>query len=260
MSNFIDSIKREFTTRTWVLMVIAIAINIAIGQIVVILKLPIYLDSIGTVLVGALVGPWAGMLTGALANIIWGISGLYPEAIAFFYVAAVIGLIAGIVGKMGLFEKVSSHWLSTLIGGLFFFTLTLFIIELINLEISPDGYPMLPNAIDVVKQYLTVFVITTILGLVIGYFFMAKAAFAGLSGLITGVIAAIISAPTAAIVFGGVTGAGTDLLVAAFRASGAGVIQSTFAQGAVSDPLDKMISFLIVWAIIQALPRRYKAR
>ncbi len=260
MSSFFDSIKREFTTRTWVLMVIAISINIAVGQIIVILKLPIYLDSIGTVLVGALVGPWAGMLTGALANIIWGVSGLYPEAIAFFYVAAVIGLIAGIVGNMGLFEKTSPRWLSALIGGLFFFALTLFVIELINLELSPDGYPMLPNAIDVVQQYLAVFVITTILGLAIGYFFMAQAAYAGLSGLITGVIAAIISAPTAAVVFGGVTGAGTDLLVAAFRASGAGVIQSTFAQGAVSDPLDKMISFLIVWAIIQALPRRYKAR
>ncbi len=259
MSSFIDSIRREFTTRTWVLMVIAIAINIAVGQIIVILKLPIYLDSIGTVLVGAIVGPWAGMLTGALANIIWGVSGLYPEAIAFFYVAAVIGLLAGIAGKLGLFEKESPRWLSTLIGGLFFFTLTLFIIELINLEISPDGYPLIPNAIDVVRQYLTVFVLTTVLGLVIGYFFMANAAYAGLSGLITGVIAAIISAPTAAIVFGGVTGAGTDLLVAAFRASGAGVIQSTFAQGAVSDPLDKMISFLIVWAIIQSLPRRYKA-
>jgi len=37
-------------------------------------------------------------------------------------------------------------------------------------------------------------------------------------------------------------------------------MQSTFAQGAVSDPLDKMISFLIVWAIIQALPMRYKTR
>jgi energy-coupling factor transport system substrate-specific component len=96
--------------------------------------------------------------------------------------------------------------------------------------------------------------------MVIGYFFMANAAYAGLAGLITGIIAAIISAPTAAVVFGGVTGAGTDLVVAAFRASGAGVLQATFAQGAVSDPLDKMISFLIVWAIIQALPKRYKAR
>ena len=69
----LDKIKNNFNTQTWVLIPIAIAINIAIGQIVVLLKLPVYLDSIGTVLVAALCGPWAGALTGALSNIIWGI-------------------------------------------------------------------------------------------------------------------------------------------------------------------------------------------
>ena len=42
---------------TWVLIPVAIAINIAIGQIVVLLKLPVFLDSIGTVLVAALSVP-----------------------------------------------------------------------------------------------------------------------------------------------------------------------------------------------------------
>ncbi|MEN9564501.1 MAG: hypothetical protein RIR73_2745, partial [Chloroflexota bacterium] len=51
-----ESIKKEFTTRTLVLIPIAIAINIAIGELVVRLKLPVYLDSIGTVLVGAIAG------------------------------------------------------------------------------------------------------------------------------------------------------------------------------------------------------------
>ena len=37
------------------------------------LRLPIYLDSIGTVLVGVLAGPWAGALTGLLSNLIWSI-------------------------------------------------------------------------------------------------------------------------------------------------------------------------------------------
>ena len=37
-------------------MSVAIAINIAVGSIIVALRLPIYLDSIGTVLVGALAG------------------------------------------------------------------------------------------------------------------------------------------------------------------------------------------------------------
>ncbi len=183
--------KRSFNTLTLALIPVAIAINIAIGQIVVLLKLPIYLDSIGTVLVGMLAGPLAGLLTGALSNLIWGLSGLNPTYTPFFYVAAVIGLLAGIFTQIGWAKKI---WMW------------------------------------------------------------------GLGGLITGVVAAIISAPTSAIVFGGVTGAGTDLIVAALRASGAGIMQATFGQGIVSDPLDKLATFLVVFLIVLALPLRLRLR
>jgi energy-coupling factor transport system substrate-specific component len=183
--------QRSFNTLTLALIPVAIAINIAIGQIIVLLKLPIYLDSIGTVLVGLLAGPIAGLITGGLTNIIWGVSGLNPTYTPFFYVAAVIGLMAGIFARMG--------WARTLWMW-------------------------------------------------------------ALGGLITGVVAAIISAPTSAIVFGGVTGAGTDLIVAALRASGAGIMQATFGQGIVSDPLDKLATFVIVWLIVKALPLRLQVR
>jgi energy-coupling factor transport system substrate-specific component len=73
-------------------------------------------------------------------------------------------------------------------------------------------------------------------------------------GLTTGLVAATISAPIAAGVFGGVTGGGTDLLVAAFRTLGLGVFQSAFAQGLTSDPLDKTMSYTVVYAILIALP------
>ena len=53
--------SKQFSTQTLVLMAVAIAINIAVGYLVQnVLKIPIYLDSIGTVLVGALAGPLAG--------------------------------------------------------------------------------------------------------------------------------------------------------------------------------------------------------
>ncbi|HKG53288.1 MAG TPA: hypothetical protein VKB04_03430, partial [Anaerolineales bacterium] len=68
------NIGSNFNTMTWVLIPVAIAINITIGQIVVLLKLPVYLDSIGTVLVAVLCGPWAGAVTGALSNTIWGLA------------------------------------------------------------------------------------------------------------------------------------------------------------------------------------------
>jgi energy-coupling factor transport system substrate-specific component len=81
-----------------------------------------------------------------------------------------------------------------------------------------------------------------------------------LFGVLTGIVAAAISAPIATYVFGGVTGGGTDVLVAMFQSLGASVLGASFAQGAVSDPLDKTITYLIVWAIISALPKRLLAR
>ena len=61
-----------FSTRVIALMPAAIAINIVLGYTVqTVLKLPIYLDSIGTILVGVLAGPIAGALTGILSNLIW---------------------------------------------------------------------------------------------------------------------------------------------------------------------------------------------
>ena len=62
----------RFDTRTLVLIPIAIAINIVLGQTVAaVLKVPIYLDSIGTVLVGVLAGPLPGLVTGLVSNLLW---------------------------------------------------------------------------------------------------------------------------------------------------------------------------------------------
>lgn len=109
----IDSIKKDFTTTTLVLIPVAIAINIVIGQIVVLLKLPVYLDSIGTVLVAAICGPWAGALTGSLSNIIWGLL-IDPNALPWWPVAAVIGFVAGWAAYFGLFRT----WWKVIVAGL----------------------------------------------------------------------------------------------------------------------------------------------
>src|SRR5437773_4519147 len=100
-------LSRQFSTRVLVLIPIAIAINIVLGYTVqTVLKLPIYLDSIGTILVGVLAGPIAGAATGAASNLIWqyapGIGGgtIGPFAIT----AAVIGLLAGIWGYLGVYR------------------------------------------------------------------------------------------------------------------------------------------------------------
>jgi energy-coupling factor transport system substrate-specific component len=253
----LDNIKKEFSTRTLVLIPIAIVLNIVIGELVTRLKLPIYLDSIGTVLVGAIAGPWAGALTGALANLIWGL--FNPVPAYFFYVAAVIGMMAGLAGKSGAFQNISPRWLSAIIGAVFFFSLTVFILAFVNSTTTEAGFAF-PSMADLFANYSVVFVLALLVGGAIGYFLMQGAGYAGLWGLATGVVAAILSAPMAAYYFGGVTGSGMDLLVAAFRASGANIVASVMAQGVVSDPFDKMLSFMIVWLILRSMPARLKAR
>jgi energy-coupling factor transport system substrate-specific component len=49
---------------------VAIALNIVGGQINTALRLPIFLDMIGTAVVAIVLGPWWGALVGALTNII----------------------------------------------------------------------------------------------------------------------------------------------------------------------------------------------
>jgi len=184
-------LKQDFTTVTLVMIPVAIAINIAVGQIIYTLKVPLYLDSIGTVLVGVLAGPWAGALTGLLSNLIWGLSGLNVTYAPYAAVAAVIGLLAGLFGESG--------WL---------------------------------------KQWWKVI----------------------LAGIITGLVASVISAPITTYVFGGVTGSGTDVLQAMFQNAGLAILPAAFAQGVSSDPLDKTVTYLVVWLIVRALPERFMAR
>jgi energy-coupling factor transport system substrate-specific component len=109
---FIEQLKKNFTTTTMVFMAVAIVVNIVIGQLVSLLKLPIFLDSIGTILVGVLAGPIAGGLTGLLTNLIWGIISS-PVAAAFSPVAMVIGIVAGLCARYGLFK---SWWLAIIAG------------------------------------------------------------------------------------------------------------------------------------------------
>jgi len=80
------------------------------------------------------------------------------------------------------------------------------------------------------------------------------------SGIVLGVISATVSAPIATFVFGGVTFAGTDLLVAVFRGAGFPLLQSVWLQGLTSDTIDKAISYSLVSSVIAGLPSRLLLR
>jgi energy-coupling factor transport system substrate-specific component len=186
-----NRVQRQLSTVTLVTIPVAIAINVAVGQLALAVKVPLYLDSIGTILVGVLAGPWAGALTGFLSNVIWTVTGWFPPAIAFAGVAAVIGALAGSFARNGWFRE----WWRAL-----------------------------------------------------------------LAGVLTGLVAAVLSAPIATFVFGGVMGSGTDAIVALARSIGLDSLGANIAQGTFSDPLDKAISYLVVWGLLQALPKSFTAR
>lgn len=77
---------------------VAIAMNIVLGIITSALGIPLYLDTLGTVLSAALVGIIPGILVGALSNIITGL--IYSVSdIPFCLVNMAVGLVVGIAAK-----------------------------------------------------------------------------------------------------------------------------------------------------------------
>ena len=103
--------QRQFSSQSLALIVIAVAINMIGGQLISMLKLPVFLDSIGTLIRAVLLGPLIGMLTGLITNLIWGLL-TDPIAAAFAPVAMVIGLVAGWLAKAGWFRTLPKVILS----------------------------------------------------------------------------------------------------------------------------------------------------
>jgi hypothetical protein len=265
-------VARQFTTRVIVLMPVAIAINIVLGYTVQSgLKLPIYLDSIGTILVGVLGGPLPGLCTGALSNLIWQYApgiGSGSQIGPFAITAAAIGLLAGVWGQLGLFRPRRGRGLNTvaavvavvLIGALALYTYT-------RAFSSPDQFNnnVFGNSAITIDQSRLFFlaVMAVFVSLVTWALVLRRdvgAVFAISAGLFTGIVAAVISAPIYAFFYGGLSGSGTDAIVAAFRAGGDSLYQSTLKQGLLSDPIDKMITTFVVFFIVGSLSRRFVAR
>jgi len=270
-----DSIARQFDTRTIVLIQIAIAINIVLGQTIgTALRMPIYMDSIGTILVGVLAGPIPGALTGLLGNLVWtfvltGTPFASAYAWPFAIVAAEIGLFAGIFGRLGFFRSRPNTPTGTLaigavvavglLAGLAYFGIVPAYLK--GTLIGADLAEVEPFFVAVAALVALGVAITAVV-LVIQLFRRRDlgVAYIVVGGAICGVISALISFPISAIFFGGVTGSGTDLLVAAFQQAGADLQSAVLQQGLISDPIDKTITYVVVFALLQTLSRRFVAR
>ncbi|MEX2182931.1 MAG: hypothetical protein WEC14_00645, partial [Chloroflexota bacterium] len=251
----------RFDTRTLVLIPIAIAINIVLGQTVAaVLKVPIYLDSIGTVLVGVLAGPIPGLVTGLVSNLLW--TYVLPApfhsdyAAPFAVVAAFIGFFAGVVAQMGFFRSRPNTPATQIALGALLVILVLGGIGYYGfLPFYTDGTFSFFNPEADANPFFTLMgwaigigIVAAIVGLIALLVTRRDlgVAYVAIGGLICGIISALISAPIAAWVFGGVTGSGTDLLVAMFQQGGADLITAVTQQGLISDPIDKTVTFFVV--------------
>ena len=171
--------------RTIAIIPVALVLNIVVGEIIGSIGVPLYLDAVGTILVAALAGPIAGLATGTLSSVVWGL--INPAALPFAAVSAATGYLSGWAISHGAFKK----WWRVVA-----------------------------------------------------------------SGAVIGIISGMLAAPVAAFVYGGTAGLGTGAVVSLFRELGNSLLASVKLQSFISDPLDKIIVFLIVWATVKALPKR----
>jgi len=100
------------------LLVSCVVLNVVVGQLVRnVFKLPIFLDSIGTILSGALVGPLAGAAVGAASNLLAGVLFGDPGIMPYAITAACIGAVAGGAAALGAFKSLPGAILAGLFTG-----------------------------------------------------------------------------------------------------------------------------------------------
>lgn len=187
--------KKIFSTKwnaaTVVLIPVCIGINFLGKLFASTLKLPLWLDSIGTCIGGILGGPIIGGICGAANNLIYGFTTGDSITLVYALTSLGIGIAAGIMGRLGKMEKISGAFLTAVIAGL---------------------------------------------------------------------VAVIISTPLNCIFWGGTTGnIWGDALFAATQAANMPVFIGSFLDEVVVDVPDKIITILIVFAILKGLPKKLTA-
>ena len=179
-------LKYDFSLMALVLIPVGVSINVVGYQMSQILKLPVFIDQIGTILMSMITGPWVGMVTGLLGNVVNGM--IYPTAFGYAIVSMLIGFVSGFLSRW--------RWYSNIVG------------------------------------------------VVIG---------CALLNVVSSVSAAVVMV----FMFGGVTGAGTDLLTAAFVASGQALWNSVLTSNVISGTVNTIVNFAIAWTIVRRIPDRF---
>ncbi|WP_033828853.1 membrane protein [Bacillus andreraoultii] len=106
----------KLSTAALVLIPIAIGINYIGKTIAAGLKLPLWLDSLGTILSSMLAGPIVGGLSGIINNLIYGIT-LDPISTVYAITSGVIGIVVGALAYKGWIDNFAKALLLGLVVG-----------------------------------------------------------------------------------------------------------------------------------------------
>jgi energy-coupling factor transport system substrate-specific component len=191
------------TTPRLIAIALCAALNFSIGSIVYLIKLPIYLDSIGTILCALL---------------------LFPDRRAGFVCAWMSGALSIVLSALLINPFVPWFELTDVAIALFSAFATARAAEVFRAR--PIHAP-------------------TFVGNVLLY------------GIATGVIAAIVSAPVVAYLFGGVTGSGSAFLVALFLKTGEKLLNAAILSGLAAEPIDKTLQVLFAALLYRATPNEF---
>ena len=95
------SIKDDFSMLAILTIPVCVAVNFVGGQLASLLKLPMYLDVIGTIFSGMLCGPWVAAVVGAITNLLTSIANPVNLAIISTVVSApiVVLVYGGVTGS-----------------------------------------------------------------------------------------------------------------------------------------------------------------
>lgn len=174
--------------KRYVFFAVCIAINLGLGALVAYLKLPIFLDTLGTIMATILTGLTGGLFVGIITVVFAAV--IYsPTIIGYVFTAITIVIVTHLLNKNGFFKS-------------------------------------LPKAF--------------------------------IGGLLLGICSAMISAPITVYLWGGISLTGQDFITAFIKATGEQLLKSVVLAGLSTDPIDKIISCVVVFFVLKNVPQSFK--
>ena len=110
--------KTELSTAVVVLIPACIGINYLGKLFATLLKLPLWLDSIGTCIGASLGGPIIGAICGASNNLIYGLTTGDNITLVYALASTGIGIGVGIMARLGCMKSPFKAFLTSIVGGM----------------------------------------------------------------------------------------------------------------------------------------------